>query len=93
MLIPEFPEGAPPALEQRFVDVRGPFFACMILSVAPAIPTLPAAPAPVWLLAAYAGLAFVGMLVSDRRWHIGLLWSMLVTFLTFLALARSSLAG
>ena len=51
-------------------------------------------PAPSqWLLAIFGVLALIGVFVSDRRGHVGLLWSMLVTFLTFLALARSSLVG
>ena len=93
LLIPEFPDGAPPDLEKRFADVRGPFFSCLIISVAPALPLLPAAVAPQWLLAVYGTLALIGVFVSDRRWQIGLLCSMLATLLTFLALARSTLGG
>lgn len=93
LLIPEFPDGDPPDLEERFVAVRGPFFACLILSIVPALPTLPAALAPQWLLALYGALALIGVFVSDRRWQIGLLCSMLVTLLTFLLVARSTLGA
>jgi len=93
LLIPEFPDGAPPNLEERFLEVRGPFFACLILSIVPALPTLPGAFAPQWLLALYGSLALVGVFVSERRWQIGLLCSMLATLLTFLLLARSTLGA
>jgi hypothetical protein len=75
LLIPEFPQGAPPDLEQRFADVRRPYFACLAPSVAPALPELPAAVDPQWLLALYSLLALMGVWVSDRRWQIGLLFT------------------
>ena len=93
LLIPEFPEGAPPDLERRFTDVRAPFFACFVVSVLPVLPGLSGAASSQWLLAIFGTLALIGVFVSDRRWHVGLLWSMLVTYLMFLAMARSSLGG
>ena len=93
LLIPEFPEGAPPDLEQRFADVRIPFFACLAISPIPALPDLQATPEPQWLLGLYCALGLAGVLISDRRRLIGLLFAMLLTLLTFLALARSTLGG
>lgn len=93
LLIPEFPDGVPPDLDQRFDEVRRPFFACLVLSVVPALPGLPTAPAVVWLLPVYGVLALIGAIVSDRRSHIGLLGVMMATLMSFLLLARSSLGG
>ena len=93
LLIPEFPEGSPPDLEQRFSEVRAPFFACLVLSIAPVLPGLGSAPRSQWLLVIFGALALTGVFVSDRRWHIALLSSMLATYLIFLSLARSVLSG
>lgn len=90
LLIPEFPEGKPPDVEQRFGAVRVPFFVCLVISVLPVLPGIPREPSLEWLLAAYAA---IGVFVSDRRWHGVLLPALLGTFLTFMALARTSLAG
>ena len=51
LLIPNFPEGSPPNLEQRFADVRVPFFVCLFLAVVPVLPGLPGAARSQWLLA------------------------------------------
>jgi hypothetical protein len=93
LLIPEFPQGAPPDLEERFAEVRGPFFACLALSVVPAFPGLPADASPVWLLAVYSALALIGVVVTSRRLQIGLLFSMALTLMTFLGLARSTIGA
>ena len=93
LLIPEFPEGFPPDLKQRFSEVRVPFFGCLVLAIVPVLPGLAGAARSQWLLAIFGALALTGVIVSDRRWHIALLWSMLATYLTFLALARSALGG
>jgi len=93
LLVPEFPEGSPPNLEQRFSDVRVPFFACLVLSVAPVFPGLKATVGPPWLLAVFGALALTGVFVSGRRWNIALLCSMLASYSVFLALARSTLGG
>jgi hypothetical protein len=93
LLIPEFPEGAPPNLERRFSEVRVPFFACLVVGVLPPLPALPGAASAQWLLAAFAALAITGVLVPNPRWHTVLLLLMLATFLTWLALARSTIGG
>jgi hypothetical protein len=93
LLIPEFPEGAPPNLEQRFAAVRGPFYVCLAVGVLPPLPGLSGAASAQWLLAAFGGLAMTGVLVSNSRWHVVLLLLMLATFLGWLALARSTLGG
>ena len=93
LLIPEFPVGTHPDLEQRFSQVRVPFFACLVLSIVPVLPGLPGGPPSQWLLAVFGGLALIGMLVPERRWHVALLCAMSTAFLTFLALARTSLGG
>ena len=93
LLIPEFPEGAPPDLDQRFADVRVPFFACLFVATLPVFPGLTGSAQADWLIALFGGLALVGTLVTDRRWQVVLLWSMLLVYLAFLALARASLGG
>ncbi len=93
LLVPEFPEGSPPDLEQHFSKVRVPFFGCLVLAIVPALPGLGVADRSQWLLPVFGALALTGMLVPDRRWHIFLLWSMLTTYLIFLAFARSVLSG
>ena len=93
LLIPEFPEGSVPDFEQRFDKVRIPFFACMVLSTVPVLPGLADAARIEWLLGVFTVLALTGLFVSNRRWHVALLSLMLVTFVTFLALARSSLGN
>ena len=57
LLVPEFPEGAPPDLERRFADIRAPFFACLVLSVVPVLPELPGGAASQWLLALFGSFA------------------------------------
>ena len=93
LLIPEFPEGHPPDLEQRFAKVRVPFYACLAIGVLPPLPGLPSEPSAQWLLAAFGGLAITGALVPSPRMHAMLLSLMLATFLAWLALARSTLGG
>ncbi len=93
LLIPEFREGSPPDLEQRFDEVRIPFLACLVLSVVPVLPGLADAARTQWLLAVFGVLALAGVFVSDRRGHVALLCLMLATYVTFLALARSSLGN
>ena len=93
LLIPEFPEGSTPDLEQRFDDVRIPFFGCLVLGTIPPLPGLADAARIEWLLAVFGVLALAGVFVSDRRGHVALLCLLLVTFVTFLALARSSLGN
>ena len=93
LLIPEFPEGSPPNLEQRFVEVRVPFYACLVVGVLPPLPGLPGAASAEWLLAAFGALAITGVLVANPRWHTVLLLLMLATFLTWLALARTTLGA
>ena len=93
LLIPEFHEGSTPDLEQQFDKVRIPFFACFVLSVVPVLPGLADAARTQWLLAVFGVLALTGVFVSDRRGHVALLCLMLATYVTFLALARSSLGN
>ncbi len=93
LLIPEFQERSTPDLEQRFDEVRIPFFACFVLSIVPVLPGLADAAPTQWLLAVFGVLALTGVFASDRRWHVALLCLMLATYITFLALARSSLAN
>ncbi len=93
LLIPEFHHGSTPDLEQRFDEVRIPFFACFVLATIPTLAGLADAARTDWLLAVFGGLALTGLFVSDRRGHVALLCLMLVTFVTFLALARSSLGN
>ncbi len=93
LLIPEFHQGSTPELEQRFDEVRMPFFACFVLATIPILAGLADAVRTDWLLAVFGGLALTGLFVSDRRGHVALLCLMLVTFVTFLALARSSLGN
>ena len=93
LLIPEFNEGSTPDLEQRFDDVRTPFFACFVLSTVPVLPGLLEATQPQWLLGFFCFFAFTGMFVSNRRGHVVLLSLMLITYLTFLALARATLSN
>ena len=93
LLIPEFHEGSPPDVKQRFDKVRMPFFACLVLAIIPIFPGLADAARTDWLLAVFGGLALTGLFVSDRRGHVALLCLMLGTFVTFLALARSSLGN
>jgi hypothetical protein len=91
LLIPEFPEGSVPDIEKRFDEVRIPFFACIVLATAPVLPSLDNVARIEWLLGAMTVFAITGMFVSNRRGHIVLLCLMLITFLTFLTLGRSSL--
>ena len=93
LLIPEFHQGSTPDLEQRFDEVRMPFFACLVVVIIPILAGLADAARTDWLLAVFGGLALTGLFVSDRRGHVALLCLMLVTFVTFLALARSSLGN
>ncbi len=93
LLIPEFHQGSTPDLEQRFDEVRMPFFACLVVMVIPILAGLADAARTDWLLAVFGGLALTGLFVSDRRGHVALLCLMLVTFVTFLTLARSSLGN
>ena len=93
LLIPEFHQGSTPDLEQRFDEVRMPFFACLVVMTIPILAGLADAARTDWLLAVFGGLALTGLFVSDRRGHVALLCLMLVTFVTFLALARSSLGN
>ena len=93
LLIPEFHQGSTPDLAQRFDEVRMPFFACLVVMVIPILAGLADAARTDWLLAVFGGLALTGLFVSDRRGHVALLCLMLVTFVTFLALARSSLGN
>ena len=93
LLIPEFHHGSTPDLEQRFDEVRIPFFACFVVTIIPILAGLADAARTDWLLAVFGGLALTGLFVSDRRGHVALLCLMLVTFVTFLALARSSLGN
>ena len=91
LLIPEFPEGAVPDFEQRFDKVRIPFFACLALSTVPVLPGLADAARIERLLGVFTFFALTGLFVVNRRGHVLLLCLMLVTFVTFLTLARSSL--
>ncbi len=93
LLIPEFHQGSTPDLEQRFDEVRMPFFACLVVMIIPPLAGLADAARTDWLLAVFGGLALTGVFVSDRRGHVALLCLMLATFVTFLALARSSLGN
>jgi hypothetical protein len=93
LLIPEFHQGSTPDLEQRFDEVRMPFFACLPVGTIPVLAGLADAGRTDWLLAVFGGLALTGLFVSDRRGHVALLCLMLATFVTFLALARSSLGN
>ncbi len=93
LLIPEFHQGSTPDLEQRFDEVRMPFFACLVVVIIPILAGLADAARTDWLLAVFGGLALTGLFVSDRRGHVALLCLMLVTFVTFLTLARSSLGN
>jgi len=93
LLIPEFHQGSTPDLEQRFDEVRMPFFACLVVMIIPILAGLADAARTDWLLAVFGGLALTGLFVSDRRGHVALLCLMLVTFVTFLTLARSSLGN
>ncbi len=93
LLIPDFKVGATPDLGQRFDEVRRPFFGCFVLATVPVLPGLPAAAQPQWLLGIFCFLAFTGMFVSDRRGHVALLCLMLSAYLTFLALARTTLGS
>ena len=93
LLVPEFVKGSPPDLEQHFSEVRVPFFGCLVLSIVPVLPGLAGAARSQWLLPVFGALALTGMMVSNRRWHNVLLWSMLTTYLIFLAFARSVLSG
>jgi len=92
LLIPEFGDGSPPDLEQRFADVRIPFFACFAIAILPVLPTLSSTPGPQWLFPIFGGLAVSGMFVSRRGWHIAILGFMLAGYIVFLAVARSSLS-
>ena len=91
LLIPEFRDGSVSDLGACFDQVRIPFFTCFVLAVVPALPGLADAPRPQLLLPIFGALAIIGIFVSNRRGHVVLLYSMLITYLTFLVLARSSL--
>lgn len=93
LLIPDFSDGSPPNLDQRFDDVRIPFFACFAIAILPVLPGLADTAGPQWLLPVMGALALSGTMVSNRRWHIAILGLMLVGYIAFLAFARSSLSS
>jgi len=91
LLIPDFPEKSPPNLEQRFADVRIPFFGCFVLAILPVLPSLADAQGPQWIFPVVGVLGLSGMVVSNRRWHVAVLVLMLAGYIAFLALVRSSI--
>ena len=91
LLIPEFQDGSVSNLAERFDQVRIPFFTCFIVAVVPVLPGLVNAPQSQVLLPIFGALAITGIFVTSRRGHVALLYTMLFTYLTFLALARTSL--
>lgn len=93
LLIPDFRDESPPDLEQRFAEVRIPFFACFAIAILPVLPGLSSTPGPQWLLPIMGALGVSGMFVSNRSWHVAILGSMLAGYIAFLALARSSLSA
>ncbi len=93
LLIPDFDHDSLPDLQRRFDDVRIPFFLCFVVATLPVFPELLDGPQSQWLMAVFGASALLGVFTSSRNGQFALQGIMTVTYLSFLALARTALVG